>query len=310
MKFQFALILNTALFLFACSGQEKTVSTSADTTLADTTSLQDSVRHISIPASMDSSVFVGPADYFKETKQFYVPLYYRQESDNYVDPEQLDSVVFEKDGILRKRLPMKDAMKEFYLEELNHVSLFSENHSLLGKLSLSHVEYVENVESAHFVAVYLPIEIVVNEDELYYLISSNYSPVPEPGFAVEEIEDEELKNNIVERFNLDHSGSWVTHHLKVLPAGTIYSTVSNGAVSLLVETSDNYSSLLQEGGDDFFFGNITPLPLKVHGKPLILVDFYVPETDITGNFVSAFNGTTFEAVAYNRIPLDLLIQRQ
>jgi hypothetical protein len=99
----------------------------------------------------------------------------------------------------------------------------------------------------------------------------------------------------------------VMHHLKVLPEGNIYSTVSNDTSSMLIETIERNPSVMQEGADDFYFGNITPLPVNVHGKPLMLVDFYVPETDITGTFVSAFNGTTYEAAAHNRIGIDLLL---
>jgi hypothetical protein len=308
MNFQFLAIAVTGLLLFTCSARETTVTTAVDSVAVDTTFSMNADAHIGISTSMDSTVFFGVAGYFKETKEFYVPLYYRQESDNYVDSEQLDSTISEKDGKVRKRLPLKDARKEFYLEEMERLQLFDSDHRLIGNLALSRVEYVENVESAQFVAVYGGMKTEFEEDKFRYVISANFKYTPQENFGVEEIDDQDLNKNILQHLSLYNSGLWVMHHLQILPDSLIYSTVSNDTSSMLVETFDNSSSILQEGGDDFYFGNITPLPIKVHGKPLILVDYYVPETDITGNFVSAFNGTTYEGMSYNRIPLDLLLR--
>jgi hypothetical protein len=307
MRVRFIAIVTIGSFTFSCSPQSDSTPP-IDTAIQDTTSL--SRMAIGTAAtSMDSTVYIGAAGYFPDTKEFYIPLYYRLESDNYVDPEKLDSIISEKEGNVRKRLPLAEAVKEFYLEEMEHVLLFNSDNEFLGRLSLKRVEYMEDQISSQFVAVYPAIKLAHNPDDLHYAVSANYSPLPKDSFDVEELEDVALDTAVLHGVNLAQSSRCVTNHFKVLPAGNIYSILSNDTVSLLTETIDNHTTVLQEG-DDFHFGNIMPLPISVYGKPIILVYYYVPETDVTGNFISAFNGTSYEGASYGRVKLDLLVQNR
>lgn len=270
-----------------------------DTVSFDGTQKKDPLLNI----DLDSTLIISYANYFAETKEFAVMLYYQAGSDYYIDAGKLDSTVFEGELVTRRRLPIEDASDEFYLQGLDSVFIYSENHVRVAKVALTRVESVDEETASYFAAVYNATGVTIDADNTYYCISANYAVPIIENFSTVEISDVELNNRIVESLKLDSSQNWVMHHVKVLPSEKIYSAVSLDSQSFIVETTDDGSKILKDVGEDYYYSKIFPVPILVNGKPLLLVSFAVAESDVEGDFLAVFNGTAYETAEYSRLKL-------
>jgi hypothetical protein len=285
--------------MIACSSKDTTQKSTAD-------SVSNVNAAFIAPPTLDSALFIAEATYSPSSMEFFTPLHLQAGKENTEPYEKLDSTSVSTQGeVTRKELALSEANKYFYLKGLDTLSFFGADHKLIVKAPLSGVSYIEDGVSEDFVGVYkVPQGATVNGT--VYCVSNQFSVAKAPDFSAQEITDPELNKKIAKELKAKSADGWVMHHMKTMPSGTIYSIVTKETRSLIVETKPTAMSILKEVNNDYHFGNMIPLPISVNNKPLMLISYYVPETDMAGNFTAAFDGSGYHEVHYSRVPLNKL----
>lgn len=261
-------------------------------------------------AYVDSTFYIGYVDYFPETREFYTALFYK-EGYEYPDEDllesKLDSVIIFDDDWGRERLPMEEARKMLVLSGLDTIYIYNRQHQLITQASLSRVEYLWNGLENYFIGVFKPDVILTEQTEELYGITKNYPGFKEISFSCQEIEDEKLNENVAEKLSIDPALHWEMRHFRTQPHEAIYSLISSYAIdsgkgqSYITAWENNELTILNQQVNDYHFFNILPLPIEVNHKPLFLISAGYPSSDILWDYLAAFDGTTYEAVDYNRI---------
>jgi hypothetical protein len=290
------LIITLAFIItIGCASKDTSVQSNNDSL-----SVQSNVTEA--PPLLDSAVFIAEATYASDTHEFYTPVFAKKEgTDAY---EKLDSTkATTSNGITRNTLSRNDAQQYFYLKGIDNVMLYDKNNQLIGNATLDRIDYVDDDTESEFVAVYKPATQVAPKDGFAYCISNEYTISRVPGFSSETLTDANVNSRIAKELKLNGTSGWVMNHLKIMPSGNIYSIVTKDTRSLIVETTPSAVVVLKEVNNDYHFGNMIPLPILSNGKPVLLISFYVPESDITGNFTAIYNGSVYHEVHYSRVPL-------
>jgi hypothetical protein len=291
--------LSLVFLLLACSNKE----TSDQSDNSTSTAKIDFVA----PPSLDTALFIAEATYSPATMEFYTTIHLQTGKEPAEPYEKLDSTTTQKNGdVTRKELPIAEANKYFYLKGLDTLSFYNKDHKLIANVPLTGVSYMEDGVSEDFVAVYKVQNPVTVTDNFVYCVSNQYPVKTVSDFSSAEVTDEALNKKIAKELKVKSADGWVMHHIKTMPSGNIYSIVTKETRSLIVETTPAGMSILKEVNNDYHFGNMFPLPMTVNNKPLLLISYYVPETDLSGNFTASFNGTGYHEVHYNRVPLNQL----
>jgi hypothetical protein len=281
------LVLIIVLAFVSCSKP----STTENKTAGDTTN-QISAAPV-VETKIDSSgVYVGFANYFEETKEFYVSLYFADPNDEISNSDFGDSIVFKDgDGYLRKFIPMPLARKHFILHGLDTLRLYNVDHQHLGTANLLRVEYVEEMITTQYVAVYKFAHAYNDRYGPYYAISDRVGEKVEKDFSTIKLIDGALNAIVIGNLNLYRAD----------PSGRIYSTVNFGDQALIVETFNDDSKIMATETDGYHYGIALPIPIMLKGKPILLVSYHQSEGDASGDYVMAFSGDKFEAVKGARV---------
>jgi hypothetical protein len=292
MRFTFFVI---ALGFLSCSKPSTSSETTTDSKQTVTPTIAEAKNNTS------AAVYVGFANYFEETKEFYVSLYYRGE-ERVESYGLVDSVVYDDgDAYFRKSIPMDKAQEHFYLEGLDTLRLYNADHQFLGTASLQRVEYVEAVTSSQYVAVYKFAHAYSDRYGPYYAVSDHIGAALQKDFSSQEIKDLALNALILENLKLDTANLWVMSHRRTKPSGRIYSTVNFGMQAFIVETHNDKSIIMDTMTDGYHFGLSVPVPIMVNGGPILLVTYFNPEGDDSGDYLMQFNGVKFEGAKYGRV---------
>ncbi|MEX2235788.1 MAG: hypothetical protein WD824_26760 [Cyclobacteriaceae bacterium] len=261
-------------------------------------------------SSSDSTFFVGYVDYFPETREFYTSVFYK-EGHEYPDEEllesKLDSVIILDDDWGRERLPIEEARKLLVLAGLDTISIYTRSHQLVCRSPLVRVEYLWNGLENYFIAVFQSDGKFFEQTEELYGISSNYSPMHPSPFSAEEINDTHLNDYLVKKLKINKHLEWDMRHYKIAPPETTlsiisyYSMTTSETSSYLTSLENNQVRILNKEEDNYHFLNILPLPIKMNGKPLLLISAGYPSSDVLWDYLAGFDGTSYEAIDYNRI---------
>lgn len=307
MRIPTALIL-LLLVTIGCGTRETTQQDASDSLSNPITEEQDGTRGEASEGqqttNLDSTVFISYAHPLHETKQFYVSAYFR-DGVNYSKARlTTDSIIMDEDGYSRKRLS-KSTHEYFQLESLDTLLFFNAAHQFLGKSTLIRIEEIEDVIESEIVAVYGVPDDVILGDGPYYCISSNFKGEQQDGFHYEEFHDALLDKQILAIVG-DTSRYVKMHHVKVASTEKTYSTVASPTHCYIIETAGNKSTVLYQGEDDYRFAEPLPLPISSHGKPLLLLTWYIPETDAVGNLLAVYNEEGYEPVHDGRVKQSLV----
>ena len=259
---------------------------------------------------LDSTFYIGYIDYFPETGEFYTALFYR-EGHEYPDEEllesKLDSVILVDDDWGRERLPMQEAGKILVLAGMDTLSIFNRKHELICQSALTRVEYLWNGLESYFVAVYEADEKFTEQTEELYGITSKFAGLMAPAFSAQEFKDRDLNEYLSKKLKINRTMNWDMRHYRIVPQDETYSIMSaysmqsNEAFSYLTSLEKNTLNVLNEELNNYHFLNILPLPIKVNGKPLLLISAGYPSSDVLWDYLAAFDGTRYEAIDYNRV---------
>lgn len=263
----------------------------------------------------DSTFYIGYVDYFPETREFYTALFYR-EGHEYPDEEllesKLDSVILLDDDWGRERLPMQEARNILVLTGMDTLSIFNRKHQLICHSPLTRIEYLWNGLESYFIAVYKADESFTQQTEELYGVTSRFSGLVASSFSAEEFKDRHLNEYLSKKLKVDRSMDWDMRHYRVGPQSQTYSIVSaysmksNEAFSYLTSLNETTLQVLNEEVNNYHFLNILPLPIKVNGKPLLLVSAGYPSSDVLWDYLAGFDGSRYEAIDYNRVDVKKL----
>lgn len=263
-------------------------------------------------SAFDSTFYIGYVDYFPDTKEFYTALYYK-DGHEYPDEEllesKLDSVISFDEDWGRERLPMEEARKLLVLSGLDTLSIFNRSHQMISKSPLSRVEYLWNGIESYFIAVYKSDGTLTAQTEELYGISSHCDELIGTAFMTEEVSDQKLNDYLIQKLKISRLVDWDMRHYRIAPPSSTYSIISsysmesNEAFSYLTTMESDEVSVLNEEVNNFHFLNILPIPIRINGKPLLLISAGYPSSDVIWDYLAAFNGRAYDAVDFNRVNL-------
>jgi hypothetical protein len=261
-------------------------------------------------SAFDSTVFIGYVDYFPETREFYTALFY-QEGHEYPDEDllesKLDSTIILDDDWGRERLPMEEARKLLVLSGLDTISIYTRNHKLVCRSPLTRVEYLWNGLESYFVAVFKSDGKFYEQTEELYGVSSYFKDLDNSTATYKEINDPDLNQYLMKKLRIKKEAEWDMRHYSTSASETTFSIVSyysmrtNETLSYLTAMENNDVRILNQEVNNYHFLNILPVPVKMNGKPLMLISAGYPSSDVLWDYLAGFNGTRYEAVNYNRV---------
>jgi hypothetical protein len=301
MRYVSLFILYIVLGCSKPTTQSDVTETSMDTTAAERpTSVNQSVHH-DHPGPPEG-IFVGLAKPLKETREFYVAVYH---VDNHTElnTNEFDSVVFEDQGYVRKTIPIETARKYFYLNGMDRLRVYNDIHGYLYSFPLKRIEMISTEISNEYGAVYDAPPSMMNEDGSFYTVTEGAERHFVEDFATQRPDDQRLAKDIIRKLELDSSRMWVVNHCVSMPTGIMLSTLSAEGESLLVQSDTDVPVILSTMDDGYQFGEILQLPLMFNDKPLLIVHYFLPESDDFGDYVMKFTGERYEGVPYSRIKL-------
>ncbi|HET9487794.1 MAG TPA: hypothetical protein VFO54_10175 [Chryseosolibacter sp.] len=263
----------------------------------------------------DSTIYIGYVDYFPETREFYTALFYR-EGHEYPDEDllesKLDSVILFDDDWGRERLPMEEARNILVLSGLDTLSIFNRKHELICTSPLNRIEYLWNGLESYFIAVYASDRKFTEQREELYGVTSRYSALLDATCSAAEFKDDELDKFLVKKLKVNQGMEWEMRHYKIEPPEQTYSIISsysmqsNEALSYLTALEKTELQVLNEEVNNYHFLNILPLPLRVNGKPLLLISAGYPSSDVLWDYLAGYDGSRYDAIDYNRVHLRAL----
>src|SRR5687767_8260828 len=144
------LLLPALFILVSCS--KPTTQSEPTSAPADSIPAAQPVAQHEHPAPPEV-IFIGLAKPLKETGEFYVSVYH---IDNHTElnHNELDSVIFEDPGYVRKLIPMETAKKYFYLDGIEKLRVYNDQHAYLDTFPLKRIELLSTEISSEYAAVF------------------------------------------------------------------------------------------------------------------------------------------------------------
>jgi hypothetical protein len=171
-----------AFALLSCSKSSTSENTSDTTQIALSTIDETKMN--------SPAVYVGFAGYLEETKEFYVSLYFKDIGDKVTPGDFGDSTIYDDgEGYFRKWIPLDKAREHFVLDGLDKLRLYNADHQLIGTASLLRVEYVEDMITSEYVAIYKFAHEHSDRYAPYYAVSDHVGDAFQKDFSSKEIND-------------------------------------------------------------------------------------------------------------------------
>jgi hypothetical protein len=250
--------------------------------------------------STDSLSYVGYIEKFTDNNSFYTDLYFA-ENFNYDDYEKVkvlgDQVIYKDQEMTRTLIPLGKAKQYFNLSGLSTIKIYNLYNEPVSNGKLSHIEYVEDVIEGGFVAVFT----VDDPSILNHKFCIGNSTADPPRLEYSSFDDKNLDKEVIAFLHVDSAYIWNVSHYKLAKAGSIYSTVSADTTAHIIETVNQTSKLLYKSKASETINALTIVSKEINGRPILLMDCALSETDMTWTSVLIFNGTTYEPARAQRV---------
>jgi hypothetical protein len=254
-----------------------------------------------------SGTYVGEVRYFPETQEFYTPLFLYPGFDESINDSliaQLDSVVYQRKGMKRSRLPAFFAKTKFMLFDLDTIHIYDTEHVLATTASMVRIEYLQERIENKFIAVYKGEKLHNDPAEEYYCLNR---PLPQfhiRDFSHRNLNDPSLNKFLLHKLNEKTSAQWIINNIKLLPSGTVYSVMTSAEKSLITEYKNNEFKVLKELNGNYRIDRILPLPIEMNSRPLLLTTLYIPGLLPRSTSLAVFtNYEEYKILRRNRIQL-------
>jgi hypothetical protein len=264
---------------------------------------ESTIAEIEIDIPADSTLYIGTIEAFENTQEFYTPLYFKQEIGDaeYSHVHGLtDSIIYQGDEIQRKLMPFDQAMKYFNLNGLRQISIYNDSNQLLSKANLLRVEYVQDFIEGEFVAVFKSERYIGNNEHGMYCLGQTLQKFTMTDARCEVVSDPVIDEAIAKAIGVVKEEFTARHH-KDTEHNKVYSIVSLDSLSFITEWDNTQLNILKELKTDHYIYHIQPIAVEVNGKPVLLADFAVHESDVQWSAPLAFYKKEYVAAEQGRI---------
>ena len=263
------------------------------------------------PDPFEASLYIGDVDYFFNSNEFYTPLFLRDRYENAGEDwleTRLDSVIEQNEDWGRERLPMEEAEEYFILTGLDTLSIYDTTHTKVCDCPLKRVEYFWNGMETRFVAVFANTGNPVSSEAQFYGVGQAPERVRFPAFAVDILQDPGFDAHVMGALDFRGNANWRMRHYALRRPPLTYSVVSAEtetaeSLSWLTLHEEDRITILNEEVNSVQYLGIVPIPILVNDKPLLLMSVGYPSSDMAWEYLAAYDGAGYDAVAYNRIRL-------
>jgi hypothetical protein len=212
-----------------------------------------------------------------------------------------DSIIVDNGEIKRQRVA-ETSFQPFVLTGLQNITVYNDRHQKVAEAKLVRIELFEDILSSEYVAVYKATSFYWSSEMSYYCMNKIPSDYIK-NFSHIAYQDPLLVKSLLVKAGKDTTLSWISTHYKVMPGNIIYSVMSCENESMLLESSNDQVKILNEIKDDEHFDSLLPLPFTTGGKPAMLINVSVPETDIFYNYLAEYKDGIYIAANRSRITL-------
>lgn len=253
-----------------------------------------------------TTIYFGEMHYLPETDEFYTPAYMNpdledQSANSFIS--LLDSTVVSTGGVIRKRLPMKDAKSLFLLYDIDSLYVYNTNNEFISRVSLKRVEWMKDQNTEQFIVVYEGEPLNADPADVYYCMSDTLHSLLVPDFSYKTLNDPSLNTFLLHQLNLEGNNREIKN-IELQPSGAVYSVITSANQSLITELKDGHVSMLKDMNAKNRVDHILPLPYEVNGKPLLLASLYIPGEKVRPASLAVFaDFQEYEVLRYNRLQL-------
>ncbi len=247
----------------------------------------------------DTLSYIGYIEKFEDNSSFYTDLFFVDnfDYDLYEEITKLgNQPIFEDEETQRTRIEIKKANQYFNLTGLKDIDIYNKENIKLTTGRLSHIEYVEDMIEGRFVAVF-QVENPDVDDPLF-CVGNSKEELTEIDFSVHK--DEGLTSELIDLLKLNINRIKKIGHYK-LSDQTIFSILSADTTAYIIETINNGHKTLYKSKSSESINSLNVISKKVNGRPILLTECAMPETDMMWNSILIFNGTTYEPSKNHRI---------
>jgi hypothetical protein len=246
--------------------------------------------------TFDSTVYIGPVSYLKDTKEFYTPLYYSEDVkiDEAYDflTKSVDSLLYAEDGLSRKRLPYKTAQWFFKLEGMSTISLFNTEHRKIGEAKLVRLELHTDKNGDQFIAAYEPIAPLKYTTAAVYCASASQTNLSTVKIKYEQVRNERITKMIFDKFGVN-KGTRIKHaNLRIY--NSMYSTLDLDSACLLLEIRNGQVEVVHQSKEDYCITQVLPTHFEINGKPVLIASMNVRDSDVIWTSLAVFTGRRYE----------------
>jgi hypothetical protein len=246
--------------------------------------------------AFDSTVYIGPVNYFEDTKEFFTPLYYSEEVNadeayGYLS-KAVDSLLSSENGVNRKRLPYETAQWFFKMEGMSAVSLFNAESKKLGDADLVRIELHQNKGGEQFIAVYKPRAPLSFTTSAVYCASASETNLNTVRIKYEYDRNELVTKLIFDKFDVSENRRIKHANLRIY--NSVYSTLDLDSVCLLLEVHGNEIQVVHESKEDYCISKLLPTHFQINGKPVLITSMSVRNSDVMWTSLAVFTGRRYE----------------
>jgi hypothetical protein len=281
-------IASSVLILFSCTikkvGTEQPKSTPVSSVETNNAML------------FDSTVYIGPVSYFEDTKEFYTPLYYSEEvkvdeAYEYLT-KAVDSLLYEENGVSRKRLPYATAQWFFKLEGMSTVSLFNMENRRAGEAKLVRIELHTSKNGEQFIAVFKPVAPLNFTMAAVYCAGKSETNLGTVQIKYEKVRNERLTKMIFDKFGVNEGSRIKQANLRIY--NSRYSTLDLDSTCLLLEMRDDQVEVIHQSKEDYCITKLLPTHFEINGKPVLITSMSVRDSDVMWTSLAVFTGRRYE----------------
>lgn len=247
----------------------------------------------------DSAVFAGVIRRFEDNGELYTTLFFKGDFDRTLYDflaKSSDSLVYQDDEIKRSALPFPVAAEYFDLRALDEVEVYDTSGLLLGTARFERVEYLEEIIEAGFIAVFSLAKDTPGQPA--YCLSNDRRLTATKNFNYNSTKTKTLDKKISQELNLLSSADLNVIELSLAGTNKTYLLISGDTTAFIYDRENK--ELLYKSDSREVIVDAIPIPPLSGERPLFLVSFALPETDVYWEGLLKFNGTSYELCPRNR----------
>lgn len=252
-----------------------------------------------LPAAPDATAYIGYVNEIEETGELYTEIFFNEsfDYDHFDEVTQLaDSVVFQNDEIKCSRMKLSVAARYFDLRGLASLDLFDAKGHYVTSATISQVVYVEDMIEGFFVAMLEPAD--KTDKKIAYCASRGKLPATR-AIRWELIDDPENTAILRKQFASRKPNEIIHYRTN---DNAVFSVVSSDTTAAVIEQTNGKHTLLYSSPTSEYIHSLLAVG-AYNGRPLLLAQCGMPDTDMTWTALFAFDGQAYHYLPRQRVTL-------